>query len=903
MTLLAVKAFNGIRPISDPRLLGQNEAQTAQNVRLISGSLVPLRGVSNLKSTVLASPATIFRYGNSVNETDYWLEFSQDTDIMRSPVAGDQFDRLYWTDGNNQPRYATNSLILQAGTGAYPRASYLLGIPKPSTAPTISSFTAPTTYTKVTREYVLTLYNPTSAKESSPSTVFSVQGVDGEKVSVTGLTTDNRGDAGVTKKRLYRKVSGTFRRLVELDLSVTTYDDTATDASLSAAPTISSSSASVPTPTRAPVATAAAITNTGATSTYEYVYTVKNIQVNVGTIVDPVYEYYRESAPSGVRSVTANAAQNVTIGNFNNALGGSFYRIYRKDSGSTQYKFVGEIPVGQSTFVDDLDVTTLGTPLNFDAPSTQFPSTTPSGTVSGTAASGTTVQRIYMVTFVDSSGNESSKGPISNVVNVIDGVTSVSLTHSETAPAGVAKKKIYRQTVTSTNGVINLNDANWKFVGEVTASATTGTDVATEASLTTGLPASIQAAPPAPTGAPTLTAVIPPNEIPESRTYVITYVSAYGEEGPPSDASNVAEVDPTEAVTVSIPGSPVGNYNITLKRIYRSSTVGSRATFQFVAEVPVAQSSYSDSVTQANLGENLPSDGWIAPPAGLKGMRLMANGAAVGFVGRTVYFSEPNLPHAWPHQYTVDDDIVAIGTFGQTVAVLTKSYPYLFQGVDPAAMSSSRMLLPQACSSKRSLIEIGDGVMYASPDGMVSIGSGGASVITQNIYSRDQWQALNPSSMQSYVYNGRVIVFYSGGVLLLDVSGQGALLTTSNINSVTGVTAGYYEPKSDILYLAQGANIVRFDSGGALMSNWKSKVFRLGYHENLSVAQVRADAYPVTFKIYGDGVLRHTKTVESQDQFRLPSGFRCLNWEIQLEGANTITEVAVATSSVELKAV
>ena len=84
-------------------------------------------------------------------------------------------------------------------------------------------------------------------------------------------------------------------------------------------------------------------------------------------------------------------------------------------------------------------------------------------------------------------------------------------------------------------------------------------------------------------------------------------------------------------------------------------------------------------------------------------------------------FSEPNLPHAWPHEYPIDFDIVGIATYGQYVAVLTTSFPYLFQGIDPAAMSSSKVNLPQACVSKRSIIETGNGVIYASPDGLVEI--------------------------------------------------------------------------------------------------------------------------------------------------------------------------------------
>ena len=538
MTLIAVRTFDGLRPISHPRLLGESNAQVAQNVRLISGALNALKGTTTVKSTATGAPVTIFRYGNGASDSDYWLEFSQDTDVMRSPIADDQWQRLYWTDGNNVPRYAPNSLIISGA--AYPGGSYILGVPAPSSAPTISVYTAP---------------------------------------------------------------------------------------------------------------------------------------------------------PSG--------------------------------------------------------------------------------------------------------------------------------------------------------------------------------------------------------------------SVPEYRTYVYTYVTAYGEEGPPSPASSVVQLDPTHSATLIMSGPPGGAYNIATKRIYRSSTVGNNAQFQFVAEVAANASSYTDSISQSALGEVLQSELWYGPPAGLAGLRMMANGVAVGFKGKTVYFSEPNLPHAWPNNYTIDEDIVGIATFGQSVAVLTKSFPYLMSGVDPAAMTTTKLKLSLACSSKRSIVETDVGAIYASPQGLVSIGNGGIDVISKGALSKAQWTAYNPSSMQSYQYNGLVLVMYSvsgvRGTLVFDLSGQGAAFTTTNINQTYDITAAFYDPKSDILYMAQNGSIIRFDQGSALTFKWRSKMYRLPRQENFGVAQVRADAYPVTLRVYRDGSLAHTQTVASANQFRLPSGFRALDWELEVEGSSQVTEIFMATSSSELQ--
>lgn len=906
MAVIAIKAFSGMKPISDPLLLGQNEAQLARNVRLISGAITALRGTTQLKSAA-GSPQTIFRYGSGSVETNYWLEWPGDVDVVRSPIAQDQWDRLYWTDGGD-PKYAPNNLILSGGS--YPGGFYKLGVPKPTAKPEITASTAVPVYTKVTRSYVFTFLNPTTGKESSASTPFTVQAVDGFKVAIT-LPTDNGGDAGVTKKRLYREVAGTYRRVAELDVTAATYEDTAKDADLSAAPTLGSGVAARPSaPTTAPSASAPSVALTAAAISRQYLYTVKNVQQDLG---EGGINYFEESSGSNVVTISADETQTVTISGMATTgvtTTGNVFRVYRKDANDSVFRFIGESTT--STFADAISSNPTPSILPAyapDAPNTIRPTTNPSAAAGASTAVTSASKRIYAVTFVDGSGNESSISPASNVVDAVNGKTVVSVRHSATAPSGATKRRLYRQTVTFSGGVMNASDANWRLVIENPANSTSFSDDIADANLGGALPSALQGLPTTPSGSTFANAEIPAPVIPESRTYVYTFVSAYGEEGAPSDASTVVELDPSKAVTVSLPaGAPAGAYNFLSKRIYRSSTVGSQAKFQFVAEVPIATISYVDQVKQAELGEVLPSENWLPPPTGMKGLKMMANGVAIGFLGNTVFMSEPNLPHAWPHQYTVDYEIVGLGTFGQTVVVLTKGYPYLMQGVDPAAMSTSRLPLPQSCSSKRSIVDTGDGTLYASPDGLVSIGSGGIQVISQGTLSRDQWQAYKPDTINAYLYNSRWHGFCTDSsgtrvLLIFDFSGQGATMTVSNINQSAAVSAGYYDAATDILYLAQSGGIQRHDTGAALTYLWRSKTYRMPQQMNFSVAQVRAKAYPVTMRVYADGVLKHTQTVASANHFRLPAGFKGLDWHFELEGTSEITEVFLATSIAELMAV
>lgn len=411
---------------------------------------------------------------------------------------------------------------------------------------------------------------------------------------------------------------------------------------------------------------------------------------------------------------------------------------------------------------------------------------------------------------------------------------------------------------------------------------------------------------PSPLVPPTLAFTAGSGSTAETRSYVYTYVTAYGEEGPPSTPTAPVAVDPTAAVTLSAMSvGPGGPYNITLKRIYRTSTVGSTAQFQFVAEIPVATTSYVDTISQALLGEVLPSLDWEAPPSGLLGLKIMANGAAIGFLGNTVYLSEPNLPHAWPHKVPLDVQVIGIGVFRDGAAVLTNGHPYILTGADPGAMTAQRLEIPHACVSKRGIADTGDGTVYPSATALVSIGSGGITDLSGKFFSEDQWRSYNPSSMVGAYLDGKYYCRYqdlSGNRGFLIFHLKTGSLSVSDINAATDVTAMYFDPRSATLYMAQGGNIVRHDKGSNLTATWRSGKYRLAKPANMACLAATADTYPVTVKVYADGSLVSTLSITGPDARRLPSGFEARDWEIEVEATTKVTRVAMATSIGELMA-
>lgn len=401
-------------------------------------------------------------------------------------------------------------------------------------------------------------------------------------------------------------------------------------------------------------------------------------------------------------------------------------------------------------------------------------------------------------------------------------------------------------------------------------------------------------------------------ETPVSRSYIFTYVSYYGEEGAPNAAlvSQVVDVHSDQSVTVNFPSNPSGAYNLLKKRLYRTDSNG---VFRFVADIALATDTYADTIAEANLGEEIPTSTFDAPaddtsvdhPDGpMLGLVSMPNGILAGFSGQTVAFSEAFQPHAYPTAYrlTMKSDVVALAPLNTGLLVLTKEKPAIIQGLDPEAMSMTEVDSTLSCVSKRSVVDMGEYVLYASPDGLVMATDSGLRLATEEILSRDQWQALVPSTIVGFQYEGHYLGFYNDGSeskgFIFDPRGG----KNSYIKLDFHATAGFNDLENDELYLVVGGSVYKFAQGSDLSYTWRTKKFYVQRPINPGVAKVDCDSYSPapTFKLYADGVEKHSVSVTSDALFRLPAGYKANEFEVELSGSVPINEVCVYESAGEL---
>ena len=96
----------------------------------------------------------------------------------------------------------------------------------------------------------------------------------------------------------------------------------------------------------------------------------------------------------------------------------------------------------------------------------------------------------------------------------------------------------------------------------------------------------------------------------------------------------------------------------------------------------------------------------------------------------------------------------------RSVVVATEGKPSVFTGSAPATMSISAVDRLWPCLSARSVTSIGDGVVYATRDGLAYIGEQGAQLYTQALFSDREWSAYGPGTMFCAWYADRIYIAY-----------------------------------------------------------------------------------------------------------------------------------------------
>lgn len=423
---------------------------------------------------------------------------------------------------------------------------------------------------------------------------------------------------------------------------------------------------------------------------------------------------------------------------------------------------------------------------------------------------------------------------------------------------------------------------------------------------------------PAPTTAPTVTvsgAIGEGDSLDVTRSYVITWVSVFGEEGQPSPPREaVGRISQLWTVT-DIPqppaSPPAGQVPIEKIRIYRTTTSASgTTTFFLVDELLVGNISYVDTKTDTVLVTQIRSTVWAAPPD-MDGLISMPNGIFVGFKGNNLFFSENFRPHAWPAEYqlTVEYPIVGLGVTGNTCVVCTTGHPAAVTGTRSATMSLNTNTMALPCLSRGSIVSTRLGVIYATQSGLVLIGPGGIEMITSSLFERYGWnQEYAPGSLRACLHAGKYIAVRTVGDTA-DAFTFDPTKPEEGVVRLDGFVANanvQTDPWSGRALLVQSSAVHELlpATGTVKTYRWRSKEIHFPRPLNLGVADIFHDgdgSQSVILRVWADRRLVFDQNVAvKRDHIKLPSGFKADIWQFEIQSAVKVHALHVASTAQEL---
>jgi len=365
----------------------------------------------------------------------------------------------------------------------------------------------------------------------------------------------------------------------------------------------------------------------------------------------------------------------------------------------------------------------------------------------------------------------------------------------------------------------------------------------------------------------------------ESRSYVYTWQSAYGEEGPPSPATLVNGWS-NGTWTIGLFQPPPNDQgilrNLTTINIYRTIVAtGGSTVFYYVATVPIGTNSYVDMASNQKVALNnqLQSTNWFPPPENLQGFVALPNGIMAGFAENQIWFCQPFQPHAWPPQFVITTEfpIVGLGVTSGALVACTATVPYVIQGNAPGTMASTKCSLANPCMSRGSIVGGDNAVTYMSPNGLIQVTPQAVATNTTDLwFTRDQWQALTPQKYTRAIYLASCYFCYGstspspvvpadnsvsqqGFTIELDADNQsftiwpqpgGHRLGFNNLNSHTGFNIDNVltDPWTGIGLLISNGNVYFYDfsdpQSTMTVYTWRSKIYQQNTKKNFEAMKV-----------------------------------------------------------------
>jgi hypothetical protein len=161
-------------------------------------------------------------------------------------------------------------------------------------------------------------------------------------------------------------------------------------------------------------------------------------------------------------------------------------------------------------------------------------------------------------------------------------------------------------------------------------------------------------------------------------------------------------------------------------------------------------------------------------------------------------------------------------------------------GVTPAGFTMSKMDAVEPCLSRRGMVATVAGAYYPSINGLVLVNSAGVQVITQDLLTKEEWAAYNPSEIFAAQLGLQYIAFNSPtfGFVFNPTEQMARLTELDRFDDVDGIETDRY---SGNVNLIRSNRVWDWDpeTSERLFWRWKSKEYHFPKPINFGAAKIK----------------------------------------------------------------
>lgn len=392
-----------------------------------------------------------------------------------------------------------------------------------------------------------------------------------------------------------------------------------------------------------------------------------------------------------------------------------------------------------------------------------------------------------------------------------------------------------------------------------------------------------------------------------SVTYVVTNVTAMGQESGPNLPSTSVTASLDQVDLSAIPTGPAGT---TSRKIYRSVDGIYRLVTTIADNVTTT---YTDNVSDLDLGDPLLTEGSDVAP-NLEGFAIDAHlGRLWGWADNVLYWSNSGAPGSWSvaRSLRFNENIVAACKTSRGLLVLTVSSSYfviqaqLPSNIESLVISSDddTAFRPEStnntfgCAAPFSLVQTDRGPVWWDDQGLVLFEGNTFRLLTADVFTDAQIAAFSTTNMRAAYSKGFYYLFHSTGTLICDLRQAVPVFTTSTLTN-SDVDAVYVHTDGTF-YCADGNAVKEWNAGSNLTMRLKTPEY-IGGDVNQPFWATYADVFTsgsVTAQWYQDGsALGTSESVSSSNGYarcwsEIGNQTRCA---LEVSSTSAITQMEVA---------